>query len=32
MRQQLPMFTSELPTETRRTIHRALTLLDNHLR
>ncbi|HEB6950316.1 TPA: DNA repair protein RadC [Salmonella enterica subsp. enterica serovar Hvittingfoss] len=32
MRQQLPMFTSELPTETRRTIHRALTLPDNHLR
>ncbi len=32
MRQQLPLFTSELPAETRCTIHRALTLLDNHLR
>ncbi|HAK5377246.1 TPA: DNA repair protein RadC [Salmonella enterica] len=32
MKQQLPLFTSELPAEARRTIHRALTLLDNHLR
>ncbi|EOG7189635.1 JAB domain-containing protein, partial [Salmonella enterica] len=32
MRQPLPQFTSELPAEARRTIHRALTLLDNHLR
>ncbi|HAT1684987.1 TPA: DNA repair protein RadC [Klebsiella oxytoca] len=32
MEQQLPLFTSALPTEARRTIHRALTLLDNHLR
>ncbi|EHX7008956.1 DNA repair protein RadC [Salmonella enterica subsp. enterica serovar Concord] len=32
MRQPLPMFTSELPAEARRTIRRALTLFDNHLR